>query len=83
MITHQSVTLADLRESELGTVLELRGSVSQRQRLGEMGMTPGCPVRVVRTSPFGDSFVVELRNFRFALRRSVSRNVIVSREPAQ
>ena len=83
MEANAAVTLADLGAAETGTILEITGDASQRQRLSEMGMTPGCPVRVICSAPLGDPFVVELRNFRFAMRRGASRNVIVSRvQPA-
>jgi len=73
-------TLADLSDSESATIVDLDGDARQRQRLGEMGMTPGCSIRVVRSAPLGDPCVVELRNFRVALRRGASRHVIVTRE---
>jgi ferrous iron transport protein A len=39
-------------------------------RLLEMGLTPGVPVLVVGTAPFGDPIEIELRGYHLSLRKS-------------
>lgn len=48
-----------------------------RRRLLEAGFTPGCPVRFVMATPFGDPLVFSLRGASIALRKAEARCVRV------
>lgn len=39
-------------------------------RLMEMGMTPGCSVKMIGSAPFGDPLEVELRGYHLSLRKT-------------
>lgn len=51
-----------------------------RRRLLEAGFTPGCPVRFVMATPFGDPLVFAVRGASIALRKSEARCVRVRLE---
>ncbi len=72
-----STTLADIAVNARARVLKVHGQPALRHRLLEMGMTPGCPVRLVRVAPLGDPLDFELRGYHLSLRRSEARNVVI------
>lgn len=72
-----SMTLADMVVGALARVLKIHGQPAVRHRLLEMGMTPGCAVRLVRVAPLGDPLDFELRGYHLSLRRDEARNVVI------
>ena len=71
------VTLADMAVGARAKVLKVHGQPAVRHRLLEMGMTPGCPVRLARVAPLGDPLDFELRGYHLSLRRDEARNVVI------
>lgn len=72
------MTLADLAVGVTAQVdaIDLTDEISVR--LLEMGLTPGCEVRVIGMAPLGDPLEIELRGYRLSLRRSEARRVQVT-----
>jgi ferrous iron transport protein A len=50
-----------------------------KRRLLLMGLRPGATVEMVGRSPFGDPFVIRLKNQSFGLRREVMEQIEVTR----
>jgi Fe2+ transport system protein FeoA len=75
MIAADTCTLADLKVAQRGRVHSISGAAALRQRLAEMGFTPGCEVRMVRSAPLGDPMQVCIRDTRLSLRRVDSRAI--------
>ena len=72
-----SSTLADIAVGAHARVARIHGQPALRHRLLEMGMTPGCRVRLVRVAPLGDPLDFELRGYHLSLRREEARHVVV------
>lgn len=70
-----SHTLADLPKGGTGTVATVGGDPRLRRRLLEMGLTPGCPLTLVRRAPLGDPLVFNLRGYDLSLRSAEARLV--------
>ncbi len=62
--------LSELAIGEQGVIASIDCSGVAAMRLMEMGMTPGCPVKMVGTAPFGDPMEVEIRGYHLSLRRT-------------
>ena len=69
--------LSDLRAGEEGRVLRVEGADDISQRLLEMGLTPGTPVRLLGIAPLGDPVELELRGYRLSVRRAEAARVEV------
>jgi Fe2+ transport system protein FeoA len=74
-------TLKDLQPGESGTIENLRGEGRTYQRLAEMGLTPGVPIRVVRVAPMGDPIEVRVRDYSLSIRKSDAANVLLASDP--
>ncbi len=72
-----AATLADMTIGACARVAGVRGKPALKHRLLEMGVTPGCRVRLVRVAPLGDPLDFELRGYHLSLRRDEARHVAV------
>ena len=64
-----------LSEAEKGRTLVIRavaGEERVRRRLYELGIAPGNAVRMIKVSPFGSSFLVEIFGYRLAVRPGIA-----------
>lgn len=69
------MTLDELPLNASARVSRVIGEPALRERLTELGFTPGTLVRVSRRAPLGDPFYVEVRDAGFAVRRDQARCV--------
>lgn len=69
--------MADMAIGKHARVARVHGQPALRHRLLEMGMTPGCRIRLVRIAPLGDPLDFELRGYHLSLRRDEARNVVI------
>ena len=67
--TSAGLTLADCERGARVVVEGLLGRLRLRERLAELGFTPGTLLEVARRAPLGDPVYVRLRGGAFALRR--------------
>jgi len=58
-------------------ILGLTGDPFLRERIAEMGLTPGQEVRVLRRAPLGGPLEVSVRGFSLAVRRDEAAAVLV------
>ncbi len=72
--------LSRLRPGQSGRVLRIDGEASLRQRLQEMGLVRGTPVRFVRVAPLGDPIEIRVRGYHLSLRRQDAEQIIVEHE---
>ncbi len=73
-------TLADLKEGQAATILDVLGNDSIAQRLMEMGLTDGEQVRLVGFAPMGDPIEFSVRGYRLTLRKVEAQRVSVVEE---
>lgn len=79
-ISNPITELSNLRPGETGAVLFIRGGISARQRLLDMGITQGAAVKVVNAAPFKGPMQVDVRGSTLALGRGLARHVFVEVE---
>ncbi len=70
-------TLADLKEGQTATVLDVVGDDAVAQRLMEMGLTDGESVRMIGLAPLGDPIEFLVRGYRLTLRRTEAARVTI------
>ncbi len=70
-------TLADLKEGQSATVLDVVGDDAVAQRLMEMGLTDGETVRMIGLAPMGDPIEFSVRGYRLTLRRAEAARVTI------
>lgn len=65
-----ALTINHLRVGETAVLVGIHESHRHKERLLEMGFTPGATLRLVRTAIFGDPIQIQVKNSHFAIRRS-------------
>ncbi len=76
-------TVADLRDGEEATIVDIRGPESIRTRLMEMGLVRGTRLRMLGRAPLGDPLEVKVRGTALALRRQEARQILVTQATPQ
>lgn len=62
--------LAEMKNGDVATVMNVRGEGHLRKRLLDLGFTKGVEVKLIRIAPLGDPVEVELRGFRLTVRKT-------------
>jgi len=57
-----------MQPGQSGTIVELSGEGSFRQRLMEMGLVRGAVVEVIRFAPMGDPVDIKIQGYHLSLR---------------
>ena len=70
-------TLDQLQPGDRGTIGEISALHPAVERLMEMGLVPGTPLRVVRYAPLGDPIEIEARGYNLSLRRDEASAITV------
>ena len=78
---HTEIPLSAMRPGEFGHVLALRPISGLRERLLEMGLTPGTEIAVVQVAPAGDPLRVQVRGHLLSLRRHEAEAITLRRCP--
>lgn len=74
-----TLTLDKLSVGQKATILQLMPASREfRHRLLAMGITPGCPVTLVRSAPMGDPLEISAWGFHLSLRRKEASAIIVT-----
>jgi Fe2+ transport system protein FeoA len=73
-------TLDRLPIGERAIIAAVRGEGALRDRLLDMGLTPGTQVMMRKVAPMGDPMELHLRGYELTLRRSDAQNIDIERE---
>lgn len=71
------MTLGQLKLGVPGRILAVGGSGQLRNRLLDMGLTPGTVVTVAKTAPLGDPIELELRGYVLSIRLEDAEKITV------
>lgn len=69
--------LDQVQEGKKVKVIEINGGRSVRQGLAEMGVHPGDIVGIIRSSVFGGPLLIDIRDNKIAIGRSVAQKIEV------
>ncbi len=77
-----SERLSELKEGTKARIIGIRGGPPiYRQRMLDLGITPGTIVKVTREAPLGDPIEIELRGYSLALRKKDAWHILVEPIP--
>lgn len=73
----QEVSIVDMQEGEKGVMTHTSGGLGATRRLAEMGLTPGCEVKLLRKCSFHGPVEIEARGVALALGYGLALKVFV------
>ena len=71
------IKLADLKPGQEATISGVVEGSSSYDRLRELGLVDGTPLRVIKYAPLGDPIEIKIRGFYLSLRKSMARQICV------
>jgi ferrous iron transport protein A len=71
------ISLSDLSEGAKGIIAHTSGGLEVVRRLSDMGLTPGCEVKLIRKCSFHGPIEVEVRGVSLALGYDLSQKICV------
>jgi Fe2+ transport system protein FeoA len=74
------MTLDELEVGGKSRIVAVRGQGALRDRLLDMGLTPGTSVMVRKVAPMGDPMELMLRGYELTLRRNDAKNIEIEKE---
>ncbi|MFT5292010.1 MAG: Fe2+ transport system protein FeoA [Planctomycetota bacterium] len=77
MHTPDLKSLDTLSEGSSATLVALGGERSFRMRLMELGLLPGCSLKLIRYAKVGGVLELEVRRCRLILRNGAAREIFV------
>jgi ferrous iron transport protein A len=76
-ISPLSTSLDLLNPGDQAVVVRVEGCGETAERLLEMGVVPGTPLKVIKHAPLGDPVEILLRGYHLSLRRAEAAAIIV------
>ena len=73
----EQITLEQMKPGQSGKVKKIKADGLTRQRLMDMGLTPGADFFVERVAPLGDPVEIKVRNYHLSLRKAEASSIIV------
>lgn len=71
-------TLDSLKPGDNVVISAINCEPEAAQRLMEMGLLPGTPIRVVRFAPLGDPIEILMRGYHLSLRKAEAAGITVN-----
>ena len=71
-------TLSELSIGQSATVVSVHAEAVLRRRLLDMGITPGCRIRLIKVAPLGDPLEIRLRSYELLIRKEEAALIEVS-----
>ena len=70
-------TLDQLKPGDQAKVIAIHGEPETAERLMEMGLVVGTPLKVLKFAPLGDPIEIVIRGYHLTMRRSEAVGVLV------
>ena len=71
--------LVDLKPGDEATISSMNENDEGADRLRELGLSDGTPIRVIKFAPMGDPMEIKIRGFYLSLRKSMAQQIRVRR----
>lgn len=78
----REIRLSELKPGEEATICGLKDGSSNYNRLRELGLIDGTPLRVIKFAPLGDPIEIKVRGFYLSLRKSMAHQICVEQKIA-
>ncbi len=72
-------SIAELKEGESGTIVDLAGGSAFQRKLRTMGIREGQAIKLVSKQPFGGPLVVEVNRRQTTVGRGLALRIIIER----
>ncbi|GEM_PF-267769 len=79
IIENKEIPLTELKPGEEATITRIEEKGYGFERLRELGLSDGAPIRMVKYAPLGDPLEIKIRGFYLSLRKALASQIWVKR----
>ena len=69
--------MSELMKNQSAKITKVLGDIHLRRRLFEFGLLPNQTVKILSVSPLKHTYLIEIKNYCLALRKSILDNIFV------
>ncbi|MBN1408113.1 MAG: ferrous iron transport protein A [Calditrichaceae bacterium] len=69
--------LTELLPGDEAVIVDINNTALGKDRLCELGLTSGTPLRVVKFAPLGDPMEIKIRGYHLSIRNSMAKEIRV------
>jgi len=69
--------LTELTPGDEAIIVDINNSALGKDRLCELGLTNGTPLRVIKFAPLGDPMEIKVRGYHLSIRNSMAKEIRV------
>ena len=73
------IPLSELKPGDEGTISDIGDNIDSQDRLMELGLNNGTPIRVIKFAPLGDPMEIKVRGYYLSIRKDMARHIRVRR----
>ncbi len=74
-----TMPLSELKPGDEATISEIGDDMDAQDRLLELGLNRGTPIRVIKFAPLGDPIEINVRGYYLSIRKDMARHIRVRR----
>jgi ferrous iron transport protein A len=74
------IPMREMKKNQKGHIISVNCEGELRQRINDMGLTPGAEVKVVGRAPLHDPVALKVRGFTVSLRNNEADHIMVKVE---
>lgn len=74
------ISMRQMKKNQKGRIVSIHCEGELRQRINEMGLTPGAEVKIVGRAPLKDPVAMKVRGFTISLRNNEADHITVEVE---
>ena len=71
------ILLSEIKVNQRAKITKVQGDIHLKRRLFEFGLLSGQFVSVLSVSPLKNTFIISIRGYALALRKSILENIFV------
>lgn len=74
------ISMRSMKKSQKGRIVSVHCEGELRQRINDMGLTPGAEIKIVGRAPLKDPVALKVRGFTISLRNNEADHITVEVE---
>lgn len=77
---HNQIRLIDLQPGDEGIICRIENETSEFERIRELGLSNGTPIRIIKLAPLGDPIEVKVRGTYLSIRKTMAEFIYIRKQ---
>ena len=76
----EAIKLIDLLPGDEGIIWHIEDDANEFERIREMGLSDGTPIRLIKLAPLGDPIEIKVRGTYLTIRKSMAAKIYIRKK---